>query len=181
MTGGARQRSTAGERQAQVMEAAVIAFAAKGYYGTTTTEVAQVAGISQGYLYRLYPDKEALFIATIDHLSQRLKAHTASVAARVATTDPALILAELGASYQDLIADRHLLKLLMHGNCAAGEPAIGEAVRRCYAQQVEHVRSVSGASDEQLRRYFADGLLANVVAAVDADTVDAPWARVLRG
>ncbi|BBH69995.1 hypothetical protein ACTI_66800 [Actinoplanes sp. OR16] len=158
----------------------MVAFAAKGYYGTTTTEVAQEAGISQGYLYRLFPDKEALFVAAIDHLSQRLKQHTATVAARVTTTDPVRVLAELSASYRDLIADRDLLKLLMHGNCAAGEPAIGDAVRRCYAEQIEHARSVSGASDEQLRRYFADSLLANVVAVVGADSVDAPWARVLR-
>jgi hypothetical protein len=69
----------------------------------------------------------------------------------------------------------------MHGNCAAGEPVIGEAVRACYAKQVEYIRAASGASDEQLRRYFADALLGNVVLAVGADTVDAPWARTLRG
>ncbi|MGW9421397.1 hypothetical protein ACWGSU_08430 [Streptomyces koyangensis] len=53
-------------------------------------------------------------------------------------------------------------------------------MRTCYAKQVEYVRAVSGASNEQLRRYFADGLLSNVMMAIDATTLDTPWARALR-
>jgi AcrR family transcriptional regulator len=181
MTSRPRQRSTADERRETVLRTAIRAFAARGYYGTTTVEVAKAAGISQGYLYRLFPDKEALFVAVIEHCSLRLRENIATAMASVGSTDPAQILTELSTSYRDLVADRDLLMLLMHGNCAASEPAIGEAVRRCYAQQVEYVRAASGASDEQLRRYFAEALLTNVVMAIGADAVDAPWARTMRG
>jgi AcrR family transcriptional regulator len=43
-----RQRSTAEERRATVMRTAIKAFAERGYYGTSTMDVAKAAGISQG-------------------------------------------------------------------------------------------------------------------------------------
>ncbi|MEV5343493.1 TetR/AcrR family transcriptional regulator [Streptomyces sp. NPDC052676] len=176
-----RQRSTADERRATVMSTAIKTFAVRGYYGTSTMDVAKAAGISQGYLYRLFPDKQSLFAALVDHCSQVLREAAAATVAKVASTDPEAVLKALASSYEGVVADRDVLMILMHANCAAGEPVIGEAVRACYAKQVEYVRAVSGASDEQLRRHFADALLGNVVLAVGADAVDAPWARALRG
>ncbi|MFJ3445806.1 TetR/AcrR family transcriptional regulator [Streptomyces sp. NPDC086081] len=158
------------------MSAAIKTFAVRGYYGTSTMDVVKAAGISQGYLYRLFPDKDGLFAALIDHCSNVLREAAAAVA-KVATTDPEAVFAALSSSYEDVIADRDVLMILMHGNCTAVEPVIGEAVRACYAKQVKYI----GASDGQLRRYFADALLGNVVLAVGADTVDTPGARMLRG
>ncbi|CAL9292644.1 TetR/AcrR family transcriptional regulator [Streptomyces sp. R02] len=176
-----RQRSTADERRATVMRTAIKTFAARGYYGTSTTDVAKAAGISQGYLYRLFKDKEALFVALVDHCSDRLREAAATAAASVRTTDPQAVVDALTAAYDEVIDDRDVLMILMHAQGCAGEPGIGEAVRRCYARQVEYIRAVSGASDEQIRRYFADALLSNVLVAIDAAAVDAPWARTLRG
>ncbi|SES18890.1 hypothetical protein SAMN05216188_12583 [Lentzea xinjiangensis] len=33
------------------------------------------------------------------------------------------------------VADRAVLRFLVHANCAAGEPLVGQAVRQCYAKQ----------------------------------------------
>ncbi|GGP03448.1 TetR/AcrR family transcriptional regulator [Nonomuraea glycinis] len=175
-----RQRSTAEERRATVMRTAIKAFAERGYYGTSTMDVAKAAGISQGYLYRLFKDKETLFAALVDYCSDRLRESVAAAAATARSTDPEAVLRALTASYDEVIADRDVLMILMHAQGCAGEPVIGEAVRSCYARQVEYIRAVSGASDEQIRRYFADALLSNVVVAIDAAAVDAPWARTLR-
>ncbi|WP_128375041.1 TetR/AcrR family transcriptional regulator [Streptomyces cavernae] len=175
-----RQRSTADERRATVMRTAIKTFAERGYYGTSTMDVAKAAGISQGYLYRLFKDKETLFAALVDYCSDRLRESVAAAAAEAQSTDPEAVLRALTASYDEVIADRDVLMILMHAQCSAREPVIGEAVRVCFAKQVEYIRAVSGASDEQIRRYFADGLLSNVVVAIDAAAVDAPWARTLR-
>jgi AcrR family transcriptional regulator len=175
-----RQRSTADERRATVMRTAIKAFAERGYYGTSTMDVAKAAGISQGYLYRLFKDKETLFAALVDYCSDRLRESVAAAAATARSTEPEAVLRALTASYDEVIADRDVLMILMHAQGCAGEPVIGEAVRNCYARQVEYIRAVSGASDEQIRRYFADALLSNVVVAIDAAAVDAPWARTLR-
>ncbi|MFE3580918.1 TetR/AcrR family transcriptional regulator [Streptomyces vinaceus] len=175
-----RQRSTADERRATVMRTAISAFAERGYYGTSTMDVAKAAGISQGYLYRLFKDKQTLFAALVDHCSDLLRQAAASTAASVTSTDPEAVLQAMTASFEDVIADRDVLMILMHAQCSAGEPVIGEAVRTCYAKQVEYVRAVSGASDERIRRFFADGLLSNVMVGINATTLDTPWARTLR-
>ncbi|MEU6094449.1 MFS transporter [Streptomyces sp. NPDC047079] len=61
-----RQLSTAEERRETVLRTAIGAFAARGYRGTTTAEVAKAAGISQAYVYRLFPSKESLFTAVVE-------------------------------------------------------------------------------------------------------------------
>jgi AcrR family transcriptional regulator len=175
-----RQRSTADERRATVLRTAIKTFAERGYYGTSTMDVAKAAGISQGYLYRLFKDKETLFAALVDHCSSLLRDSAAEAASSVRSTDPESVLKALTASYDEVIADRDVLMILMHAQCSASEPVIGDAVRACYAKQVEYVRAVSGAPQEQIRRYFADGLLTNVLVAMGALTLDAPWVRTLR-
>lgn len=174
-----RQLSTAQERRATVLDTAVHAFAAKGYYGTTTTEVAKQAGISQAYLYRLFPDKQALFVAVIDQCSLLMSECLASGAARAHGSGTREILDAMGDSYARLISNRDLLLVLMQANCAASEPAIREALRSYYAKQVEYVRAVSGASDGEIQQFFATGQLCNLVLAIDAVSVDAPWATTL--
>ena len=53
------------ERREMVLEAAVAEFAARGLAGTSTEDVARRAGISQPYLFRLFPTKKALFLALV--------------------------------------------------------------------------------------------------------------------
>jgi hypothetical protein len=63
-------------------------------------------------------------------------------------------------------------------HCAAGEPLVGQAVRRCYAKQVDTVRRLLG-DDEAVRRWFGAGMLDNVVAVLGLGDIDEPWAHVL--
>lgn len=176
-----RKLSTANERRGTVLQAAVSAFAARGYYGTSTAEVAQAAGISQAYLFRLFVDKQTLFVAVIDHCAARLRESMSEGAiAEARASEPAALLGILRSAYTRLIeADRDLLRVLMHANCAASEPVIRDAIRACYAKQVEYVRSATGAADAPIRDFFAESLLANVLVAIGADEVDAPWTRTL--
>ncbi|MFD4997468.1 MULTISPECIES: TetR/AcrR family transcriptional regulator [Streptomyces] len=174
-----RQLSTAEERRETVLRTAVGAFAARGYYGTTTGEVAKAAGISQAYVYRLFPDKETLFVAVIEHCSTRMRAAFAEAAARATSSDPASVLDALGDAYARLVADKDLLLVMLQAKCAASEPAIRDAVRATYAREVEYVRAVSGAGEEDIQRFFARGFLCDALIAMGADEVDAPWSRTL--
>ncbi|QXJ22343.1 TetR/AcrR family transcriptional regulator [Actinomadura graeca] len=174
-----RRLSTADERRTTVVRTATDAFAARGYYGTTTTEVARHAGISQAYLYRLFPGKEALFVAVVNHCADRILQCLADSAAQVRSGDPEAILFAMGDAYARLIVDRNLPMVLMQAKCAASEPAIGEAIRACYAEAVEYVREVSGASEGQIQMYFLRGFWCDAVTAMAIDQVDAPWARTL--
>lgn len=168
------------ERRRTIMAAAVDCFAQRGFYGTTTHEIAQWASISQPYLYRLYPNKEALFAAAVDHVSvvmtETLVAH--SPASGGAGPAPETALDAARGAYAALVADRSILRFLMHANCAVGEPLVAQAVRRCYAKQVETVQQLLG-DDDAVRRWFGAGMLDNVVAVLGLADVDEPWAHIL--
>ncbi|MFG2966996.1 MULTISPECIES: TetR/AcrR family transcriptional regulator [unclassified Streptomyces] len=168
------------ERRRAIMAAAIDCFARKGFYGTTTHEVAARVGISQPYLYRLYPNKEALFAAAVDRVSvvmaETLVAHSPAPGGAAPEAEEALDAAR--AAYAALVADRTILRFLMHANCAVDEPLVAEAVRRCYAKQVDIVGRLLG-DDEAVRRWFGAGMLDNVAAVLGLAGVDEPWARVL--
>ena len=58
-----RRRMTAAEREQQILRAGMTAFAEGGYAGTTTDQVARLAGVSQPYVVRIFGTKQALFLA----------------------------------------------------------------------------------------------------------------------
>jgi AcrR family transcriptional regulator len=168
------------ERRQAIVAAAVDCFAQKGFYGTTTHEIADWVGVSQPYLYRLYANKEALFAAAVDHVSvvmtETLLAHSPASGGAAPGSDAALDAARGG--YAALVANPAILRFLMHANCAVGEPLVAGAVRRCYAKQVDTVRRMLG-DDDAVRRWFGAGMLDNVVAVLGLADVDEPWAHVL--
>jgi AcrR family transcriptional regulator len=175
-----RQLSTADERRETVLRTAVRAFAARGYYGTPTVDIAKEAGISQSYLYRLFPAKEDLFVAVLERCFRMVRESFADGAARAASAKPADILAAMGDAYAHLVSDPDVLLLQLHAQCAAREAAIGQAVRAGYARLVEYVRAASGGTDAEIQEFFARGMLCHLLAAIGAPSVDARWARTLR-
>jgi AcrR family transcriptional regulator len=175
-----RQLSTAEERRETVLRTAIGAFAARGYFGTTTTEVAKAAGISQAYVYRLFPSKESLFVAVVQHCFVRVRESLEVGAATAKSGSPEAVLYAMGDAYAHLISDSDLLLVQMHAQAAAvSEPAVRDAVRAGYARLVEYVRGASGGDERQVQDFFAAGMLCHLVASMDAQEVDAPWTRTL--
>ncbi|OZM75792.1 TetR/AcrR family transcriptional regulator [Pseudonocardia sp. MH-G8] len=171
------------QRRRAVLEAAVACFARKGFYGTTTQEIAERAGISQPYLYRLFTNKQALFASVIHHVSELIATTLAAQVADAAQPprSPAEALHVARTAYTGLIEDRDILMFLMQANCAADEPLVGDAARSCYARQTELVRELLGNDEEAVRQWFGAGMLANVVTALGLPDIDEPWARTLSG
>src|SRR5262245_49153607 len=54
---------SAEERRAAILRAVRRVFADKGFDGTTTRELAEAARVSEGLLFKHFPNKEALFTA----------------------------------------------------------------------------------------------------------------------
>ena len=175
-----RTLSTAEERRETVIAAAIPIFAARGYDAGSTMEIAKAAGISQAYVFRLFPTKAELFAAVVGAASERMQDAIREAGAR-ARAEGADLLAAVGHVLDELNErDRDVLLIQLHSQVAAGhEPLIREAAQRCFRDLYELVERESGASAEQLRSWFAIGMLNNVMAAIDADQVDAPWAKVL--
>jgi AcrR family transcriptional regulator len=175
-----RTLSTAQERRETVLRTAIGAFAARGYFGTTTTEVAQRAGISQAYVYRLFPNKESLFVAVVEHCFTQVRGCLEEGAAAATGSSPDAVLEAMGVAYAKLIADNDLMLIQLHAQAAAvSEPAVREAVRHGYARAVEYVRGASGGDNVQVRDFFARGMLCHLIVSTGTEQVDAPWARTL--
>jgi AcrR family transcriptional regulator len=164
----------AAERRELVLEAAVAEFAARGLAGTSTEEVARRAGISQPYLFRLFPTKKALFLALVDRCFRRVQ-DTFMAAAADLTGDAAL--EAMGEAYHRLLDDRTLLLLQMQAYAACDDADIREATRTGYKRLWELVERITGLPFERVVEFFAAGMLMNVAAAMDLRSVDERWAR----
>jgi AcrR family transcriptional regulator len=183
VTPAPRQLSTAAERREALVEAAVAAFAEHGYHGTPTTEIARAAGISQAYLFRLFPTKSALYVAAVDRCYARLGETLRAAVDDAGGVRGEAALEAMGKAYGALLADRTTLSATLQAFAAAAgdDAAIRDAVRRGYAELYALAKRLSGADPERLRAFFARGMLMTVLAGMDAPAVDAAWARDLLG
>jgi AcrR family transcriptional regulator len=175
-----RKLSTSDERRRVLVDAATRVFAARGYHAAPTLEMAKAAGISQAYLFRLFPSKVDLFVAVCEATRGRLVATFSEAAARARTTgrDP---LEEMGLAYGRIVdTEREVLLIQLHSQVAAGqEPRIRDAMCETFRQLYDVVRRESGAGAEELRAWFAHGMLINVMTAIEADHLGDEWARAL--
>jgi AcrR family transcriptional regulator len=165
-------RMTAADRRADVLRAAVPVFAAGGYHGTSTEDVARAAGISQPYLFRLFPTKKTLFVTLVEHGFERVR--TAFIEAVGDRTGEAAIEA-MAAVYSELLRDRNELLLQMHAYSACDDPQIAEVTRREFGRLWREVARLSGADEERMQQFFATGMLMNVIASMDATSHRSTW------
>jgi AcrR family transcriptional regulator len=170
-----RTRLTAEERHRQLVAAAITAFSNAGYAGTTTDQVARLAGVSQPYVIRIFRTKQELFLAAIDHAGARIEAKF-----RAAADEEEATLESMGHAYTELLEERELITVLLHGFAAGGsDPAIGAAVRGCFGRLYEVVRDLTGATAEESRDFFGTGMLLTVLTAMRAIGPEAappqPW------
>jgi AcrR family transcriptional regulator len=163
---------SAGERREAVLEAAVAEFAIGGMAGTSTEDVARRAGISQPYLFRLFPTKKALFLALVDRCYQRI-ADAFTAAAGDKTGDEAF--EAMGDEYEKLLDDRTLLLLQMHAYAACADPDIRDATRAGFKRLWALIERVSGKPFDEVVDFFAIGMLMNVAAAMNLPEVDERW------
>jgi AcrR family transcriptional regulator len=169
--GGAKRKRTrrlsAQERRADLLEAAVIEFAESGYHGTRTADIAARAGVSQPYVYALFPDKRALFLACHDYTTERIK--EALEKATTDLSDGADVEQALDRAYQGLFDERPhqvLFQIQAHA-AAAADPKIREPVRRRFIELVELSERLNGAPRDLVLRHVARSMLGNVALALD--------------
>jgi AcrR family transcriptional regulator len=158
-------RSTSEERREQVIDAAVKEFAANGFHATSTGAIAKRAGISQPYIYALFPNKHELFLAVHRHVVDRIR--RAFMDAARGGTDPEERLDRMGHAYMELLAERDELLAQMQGFAAARDPELRDPVRDEFARLIEDIGRMSGASRERILQFLAKGMLLNVVAALE--------------
>jgi AcrR family transcriptional regulator len=177
-------RLTADERRAEIVEAAVRGFASGGLTGTSTEEIARLAGVSQPYLFRLFGTKRELFVAAVGRAFDRVASAFDEAARHPALDAPAgmdPVLLSIGRAYGDLLSDRSLLRLQLHAYAACDDPVVRAFVRHRFSDLVLRVAQSSGTSPDALRAFFAEGMLLNVAAAMDLSEADVAWQRMCEG
>jgi AcrR family transcriptional regulator len=158
-------RSSSEERRQQVIEAAVKEFAANGFHATSTGAIAKRAGISQPYIYALFPSKTELFLEVDRYVVDRIR--RAFLDAARGKSTPEERLEAMGQAYMELLANRDEIRFQMQAHAAAGNPELAEPIRKEFTGLWEDVKRISGASEDQVREFMGKGMLLNVVASLE--------------
>ena len=166
---------SAEERRESVVRAAYAEFARTGYHGTSTEVIARRAGVSQPYLFRLFPGKQALFraaaercfdvtLATFEQVTEGLSGQDAEEA--------------MGEGYVNLILDRDvlLMQMQLYVTAASAEnPELAEFIRRRWIGLWDFVRARTGGTDEELADFFGTGMLINTLVSLGIPADDRCW------
>jgi AcrR family transcriptional regulator len=156
------------QRRELVLAAATHAFARDGFAGTSTDAVAKEAGVSQPYVVRIFGTKLDLFLAVFGRATDRIRDAFANVLDQGPfDPDDESDWARMGAAYAELVADRDLLLVMMHGFTAGATEPVGAAGRRSMAEIYSVLRR-TGCTADQARDFIAHGMLLNVMLAMQA-------------
>ncbi|MEW1647684.1 MULTISPECIES: helix-turn-helix domain-containing protein [unclassified Streptomyces] len=172
-------RMSAEERRESVIRAAIAEFAQRGYYGTSTEAIAKRVGVSQPYLFRLFPGKKAIFAAA----SIRCVEDVCEVVEKAADGlegDEAL--RAMADGYVRLITE-HPEKLQMQMQTyitvsaaeAEGDHEFGEAVRKGWMRLWDIVHVPLGADVDRTTTFLAYGMLINTLTAMGFPAKHRVW------
>jgi AcrR family transcriptional regulator len=157
-------RQSADERRRHVLEAAIAAFAAEGYHGASTTDIARSAGISQPYIYALYRNKHDLFLAAYHEVAERIR--TRLLAAAEGGADAEERLRAMGEAYLGMIGNSAEVLCQLQAYAAAGDPALREPIRDEFVRLFESVRETADVSREEAAFFFAGGIFLAIASAL---------------
>ena len=140
------------DKKEKIVDAAYTVFCEKGYYKTTTIDVARQAGVSVGTLYSYFKDKNDLFTVILDRYEREfdaLRERALEPGDGRPRTYPEMIRAVIVALLEEHEASRELnreIKIL-----AYSDPAIAARGERQAAKILEAVRSNLEEHREDLR------------------------------
>ena len=174
------QRLPAQERRRRIIESARAVFAASNYWKVSTADLAKAAGVSEPALYRHFPSKKALFLATLKETAPKLLDIWQRIAAEV--EDPIETLWSIGISYYDHLKNRSApMRLQFQALLEADDPDIRAALRRNFASFVQFIREIldDGKRRGLVRpeidtevvawRFLSTGLTLDVIHLLDFD------------
>jgi AcrR family transcriptional regulator len=168
---------SAGERRETVIRAAMAEFAEGGLHGTSTEAIARRVGVSQPYLFRLYPTKKAIFLAAGQRCFDRTEAAFVRAAEGLAGQDA---LHAMGKAYNALLDDRQMLMMqLQLWAAACQDEEIRQVSRERFRRLAALAEKLTGADPPDLRQFFSSGMFLSVAAALDLPRAKEQFAEML--
>jgi len=171
-------RMSAVDRREQVIREAIIVFARSGYEGATTAAIAERVGVSQPYLFRLFPTKKDLFLAASErNMHDTLQMMRDAAGGKVGHE----ALEAMGTAYQEkLMTHREWLLMQLQTFAACYDEDVQRQTRHCLQEIWNDVESLTGLPIEDRVIFFAKGMFCNVIAAAGRlDGMDPQWMPIL--
>ncbi len=152
--------SRADATRARLLEAAITAFAEKGFHGTTTRDIAAAAGMSPAALYVHHRSKEELlYLISRSGHERTLALMRAGVASSVHPTD------QLRTVVHDFAVD--------HARTHTGARVVNYELAALSPEHLREIREIRQQIDQEIRQVVEAG-----VAAGEFDTPDPRMAAV---
>ncbi|MEV8253600.1 TetR/AcrR family transcriptional regulator [Rhodoglobus sp. NPDC076762] len=171
--------STAELRRPLVAAAALSEFAREGFHGTTIADVAREAHISPAYVFKLFPGKEALFVAALEACFDEVIAALSRGADAAPNQTPVGVLDGMAGAYAQLIGDRRLLSIQVHAQSITHIPEVGAGLRAGLARVTSFAKDRSNGSDADVQRFMAYGQLCHLIVTAGVEGETRPWAGIL--
>ncbi|MER7482976.1 helix-turn-helix domain-containing protein [Streptomyces sp. NPDC126510] len=173
-------RMSAEERRESVIRAATTEFARGGYHGTSTEAIARRVGVSQPYLFRLFPSKKAIFLAAAERCAEDTIRMFAEAAEGL---DGEEARNAMGGAYIETISqqpERLMMQMQMYLAVAAaeeeGDREFGEAVRAGWMRLWDTIHLPLGADADETTTFLAQGMLINCLVAMGFPADHRVWA-----
>lgn len=178
-------RMSADERRESAIRAALSEFAHGGYSGTTTETIARRVGVSQPYLFRLFPNKQAIFLAAAERCLEQTRQVFEDATAGL---PPEEKLTAMARAYQKMLhEDREplLMQMQMYAAVAAAEAAgdheFGTAIRKGWEELWDTVLLELGGDDGEATEFLAYGMLINTLVSLGFPAGHRLWQGIYEG
>jgi AcrR family transcriptional regulator len=179
MSAKERTLSTSELRRETVVSCAMKRFAQTGYYGTTVADVAQAAGISPAYVFRLFPTKEELFLAAVRECYATIEKTLLQIPPFSPSRGPDAVLADISALYVRLIEDSTVIQLQIQAQSVATIPSVKRAVQQGLKTFTQVILERSGAAPAAVQQLVAYAQLCHLIVVADLHRLPDPWAATL--
>jgi AcrR family transcriptional regulator len=142
-----RSRLTGSERRRRILEAAIEAFAARGYEGASMREIATAAGVTKPVLYDHFASKERLFVEAMESIRDDLTRRGAEAMRRRAPLE-ARVRAAISAFFTYVEEEPAAARVLLVA--PRGRPELIQASRRVQAEATARLAALLAREPELL-------------------------------
>jgi AcrR family transcriptional regulator len=175
-------RMSAEGRREDVVRAAMSEFARGGYHGTSTEAIARRVGVSQPYLFRLFPGKKAIFLAAAERCIQDFQQLLLDAADGLQGEEALHAMADAYTRVITEQPERLLMQMQMYAAAAAAEAAgdheFTETVRAGWERLWDAMHLVLGEDVEETTGFMAHGMLINCLVALGFPPTHRMWGHL---
>ncbi len=152
------------ERRADVIEAALVEFGRGGYEGTSTSAIAERAGIQQPYIYAIFENKSELFLACHETLNVRLL--DVYRACFDDSHEPAERLKRMLDAHRRLLEDNGWAQYQLQVLAAGGNRELKRPIRWAFDRLFQEIVDISGAGQPEVARFLASTTMLSALTAL---------------